>query len=570
MQEFQEFIKSGGAMSSIPLLLFFCICFGWVARRLKLPSILGYMLGGILMGHNLLDLISTESSQILLVINHIALGLMSLTIGTHINFHRLKNSGRRVFFSSFFDITFPFFLVSSISHYGFNLPGHLAIILGALSVSTAPATIIAMVIESKSRGTLVNTLLPMVAINNVTCIIFFSLTINYLNISFSDNQGIFLNTLHSLTVSAREIVLSMAIALGMGFALKRISQALSAHPGEMLTGVFFMVMATAGISLSLNMNPMLPNLFMGIYISNSGSHKAKIIDTFEDIQHLIIILFFGMAGTHVNFNNISQTGGIIVVFILARFVGKYCGGFLGAWLTRSPGRIIKYLGFTTIPQAGVVIGLVILAYEIPQLVPSMGLLTAVVLISVNINEFIGPILNKWAFEKAGEAGQDRDKLIDFLGEEFIHPNLKGQTKEEIIKEMCRFLVRSHDINEENLEHFEQVVLARENDQSTALGNNVAIPHGIISNGSSDILGAMGLVRNGLDFNAPDGKKVYLIILLLTPKEKGTKHLKILAEIVKLVSDNQVREQLVKSKSAAEMFEVIHHIEHDKFNYFIDE
>ncbi len=557
-------------MSSVPLLIFFCLIFGEIAKKLRLPSILGYMAGGVFMGHDILNLISEKTNETLEIINYIALGLMSLTIGTHINFHKLKNSGRRIFITSFFEISLTFGFVFALCFYFFELSPYVSFLLAAIALETAPATTITLVQETKAKGTLINTLLPMVAINNVACIILFGFTLNFIGHSHSGKEDVLIRLYNSLLISGRELVLGGFIAWIMGYSLKRLAAKFSSHPGEMLTGVFFLIMATAGICLALKINPMMPCLFMGIYISNSGTHRASIINTFEDIQHLIIVLFFGLAGTHVNFSSFQPAALYIMGFIIARFGGKYIGSYLGSFITRSPKRIRNFLGLTTLPQAGLSIGLIVLAYQIEELKPYMGLLTAIVLVSVNINEFIGPILVKFSLNKSGEAGQDREKIISFLGEEFIHPNLKATTKEEAIQELVRFLIRSHNLSMDNLEHFESIVLEREKEQSTALGDGIAIPHGIVSEGADDILGAIGLIPNGLECDAPDGKPVYLMIMLLTPKKKGTKHLKVLAEIVKLVENKHIREQLFKAKTAAGLFEIIHHHEHETFNYFVNE
>ncbi len=567
--ELRTFLNSnGGELASLPLLIFFCMIFGMLFKKFRLPVITGFMVGGMLMGPTGLDFISHKTSEILQLFNHIALGLMVLTIGTHVNFHRLKNSGRRIFFCAIFDNILPFVLVYTVIHYGFKQSQMLSLILGAIAISTAPATTIALVQENKARGTLVSTLLPLVAINNVICIIIFSFSIGFID-EATRQSDIISSIWFSLQLGFVDIVKAITLGCLMGWALKKYAEKFGSHPGELLTGIFFFVMATTGISIGFEMNAMLPCLVMGIYISNTGAKHATIINTFEEVQHIILLLFFGVAGSHVHFESFSSAGWIIFAFIGARFVGKVAGSSLGAFVSRAPVRLIKFLGLATIPQAGVAIGLLVLAFEIEALQDQIELLSAIVIVAVNLNEIIGPILSKVAFIKSGEAGQDRDKLIDFLGEEFVLYDLKSTEKEEAIEELIKFLIKSHNLSMDRFEEFVKVVHDRELEQSTALGNSVAIPHGIIED-EEGIIGVLGLSRKGIDFNASDKQAVHLVILLLTPKDQATKHLKILAEMVKLVHDPYVRKQIFESESAAELYEVIHHEEHRTFNYFLDD
>jgi len=569
MEILREFLKSNGELTSLPLLLLLCLACGYLARRLKLPSILGYMLGGLMMGPNFWDFMTDDTSKTLLAISHIALGLMSLTIGTHIHFHRLRNSGKRVFACAFFDNLLPCVFVFLVCRYGFNLSYSLSGLLGAVSISTAPATIIQLVTENRARGTLISTLLPMVAINNFVCIIAFGMLINAIKISGLETNTVMVMLSHISLLTLFELLKSIGIAWVMGYALKEIADRTKGRSGELLTGVFVLIMATVGISDGLNINPMLPCLFTGIYLANSGHHSGDVLRTFEEIQHIILVIFFGMAGTHISFHYFSIASYIIIGVVLARAAGKILGSTLGSLLTSAPKRIREYLGLATIPQAGVAIGLIVLAYDVPALKEYVEMLTAVVIVSVSVNEILGPIFVKLSFFKTGEANHDRKKLISFIGEEYIHPRLKSNDRIGAIEELINFAIRAHDLPKSKFDEISEAIIAREKEQATSIGNGIAIPHGIIGS-SNEIIGAIGLSKNGIDFEAVDNKKVHLMFLLITPKNLANQHLKILAEIVKLVEDKNIRKKLFASKSAAELYEIIRVIEHEKFNYFIDE
>ncbi len=565
----QVFLKSGHELYTIPIMLFFCLLLGYLAKKIRLPSILGYIAGGVLVGEGVLDIVSVKTSETMKTIDHIALGLVSLTIGMYLNFYRLRHASRRLIFCAFFDITLPFIFVYCVVFYLFDQPLYFSLLLGAISVSTAPATTIAIIKENKAKGTLINTLLPLVAINNVACIILFGLAVNFLRLDDTQSYDFLTNILLSSLYAGKELLIALCISVIMGVILIKYDSKSNDNSGELLTGLFFLIMAAAGISTILEINPMLSALFLGIFIANFHNNRNKISKTFEDIQHIVLILFFGIAGTHVHFSEFSASFLIIFAFFFARLSGKYIAAVAGGLISRSPVRITKYLGFTTIPQAGVAIGLLILALEIPQLSDKIALFSSIIIISVNVNEFFGPILTKFALDKSGESGQDRTKLIEFLGEEYIHPNLKSKLKLQAIEELVTFLVKTHNLPAKKTQSFIDAVVAREQLQPTGLEQGVAVPHGIIQEGT-DIIGVMGLSKQGLDFQARDKKPVHLLILLLTPKELASKHLKVMAEMLKLVENKKVQDRIFNANSAADIYEAIKESEMVDFNYFLDE
>jgi len=504
-----------------------------MAKKIRIPSITGYILAGIVIGRSGLDLISDRTMESMETLNHIALGLMALTIGTHVNFHRLRNSGKRVAYCSFFENVFTFVLVYVTFFYGLHMDRLFSLVLAAISVSTAPVTTIAIVQETKSRGTLVSTLLPMVAVNNVTCILLFGLVANALGYGTVPGNSLLSNIWHVGLGGVKVVIIALVLGIIMGYILNRYSVLKKHHHGELLTGIFFLVMATAGVALSLNLNPMLPCLFMGIVISNWGTNRKEVTTAFEEIQHIIIVIFFGMAGTHVSFSQLSTAGLFVLIYFFVRAAGKLSGSFTGGLVANIPFRITKYIGPTLLPQAGVAVGLVIFARDIPQLSNNVDFLTTIVLAAVALNEIIAPPLVKWSLIKAKEANKDRAKLIEFLGEDYILPDVKATEKTAAIKELTKFLLKSHDVSEDIYEKLVQTVLDREAKMPTGIGEGVAIPHGMIEEGP-DIWGVIGLSRKGIHFDSLDGKPVHLLVLIVTPKAHvANKHIKILAENSKI-------------------------------------
>ena len=550
----------------LSLLVILGLILAELANKIHLPRISGYILSGIIIGHPVLDLITLDDYENLQNINLVALGLMSITIGAHLNFHKLKNSGKRVIFVLISESFLSFILVFIVMYFMASQTLLLSLLIASISIATAPAATVAIVKEAKAKGLLVNTLMPVVAMNNVLCILVFGFVTSL--IILNDSSAGF-DMIQFITIVGKELFFATIIGVIAGYLLKIFAEKTITSNRSVLTLVFLTVLLVTGVSKILNINPMLPSMIIGIYISNQSHHRVKILSIFEDIEYLIIIIFFSLAGAHIDIASLSIAGLAAVLYFLARGIGKYLGGNFGAYISKSPPRIYKNIGGTLIPQAGVAIGLVIMAGEIEVLSPVISFLTTLILAVVAINEIVGPPMTKWALVRSGDAGQDRPKLIEFLVEDYILPNIKSKTKQEVIKELVDFFIKSHKGTAELRDEILKSVTERENLSSTAIGHGIAIPHGTIKEGPI-IWGALGLSRTGIEFDAIDKKPVHLFVLIITPIDhKNDLHLAVLSEISKMLSVDEIRDKLFESRTAAEVCEILTHQENRNFNQFLD-
>lgn len=145
------------------------------------------------------------------------------------------------------------------------------------------------------------------------------------------------------------------------------------------------------------------------------------------------------------------------------------------------------------------------------------------------------------------------KLSDLLNEKAICTSLKSSAKEEVIEELVNLLEEAHGIDSGG-EILNRVV-EREAMMSTGIGNGVAIPHGKARSIHS-LLAACGIAPEGLDFQSVDGESVILFILLVSPEEFRGPHVRALANISRLLKEEDTREHLKRSASAQEFLEVL--------------
>lgn len=152
-------------------------------------------------------------------------------------------------------------------------------------------------------------------------------------------------------------------------------------------------------------------------------------------------------------------------------------------------------------------------------------------------------------------GADRNEidLTTLLKEKFINLKLDSNDKKEVISELAELVAQSKQLTSKKT--FFNAILEREDLGSTGIGNGVAIPHAKTKVAKDFIL---GFARNdeGIDFGALDGEKTYLFFILASPKEEVGGHLKILAEISRLVKDKFIVELLRRAKDKKEILKII--------------
>jgi nitrogen PTS system EIIA component len=145
------------------------------------------------------------------------------------------------------------------------------------------------------------------------------------------------------------------------------------------------------------------------------------------------------------------------------------------------------------------------------------------------------------------------KITDILNPEMVLPELKGNTKSDVLHELAGYLASKH--REIDPAALSAVLAERERLGSTAIGDGIAIPHGKLA-GVNDIIGVFGRHVRGVDFDSLDGGPTHLFFLLVAPEDSASLHLKALARVSRLMKDPAFRERLSSAPDAAEIFRLI--------------
>lgn len=443
----------------------------------------------------------------------------------------------------------------------------LLVLLATTSIATAPATIIALVKETRSKGVFVKTLIAAVALNNMACIILFEIARAFLRPGAAGGS----NIVESMLQPATQLVGAMLIGGLMGLGVELIGR-VTVRRQLLATAAIAALLLASGLATLYGFSPLLACLVIGLVQTNLSPSREKLVYTaFEDFDPVILSIFFTLAGMHLKLEHLETVGLIAALFFVGRFCGKVLAADLAMRLAGATENVRRNLGVALIPQAGVAVGLVILIQEDPGFASIADTFAAVVLSVVTISEIVGPILTRRSLARCGEIDMDRSRLIDFIQEHDIITELEAETKEEAIRKLIDVFVRTHRLSEAEQAAFLQSVLDREEQMSTCLGGGLAIPHGELQE-REGIIGIMGLSRRGLNFETPDGKPVHCMVLLATPPDQRQRHLEVLAALARHIGTNpEVQRSLFNASSPAHAYEIIHHGEAAlDFNYFLEE
>lgn len=393
---------------------------GHVAQRVRLPSLIGYMIFGVILGPSILNLFDEPTMEDLSFLTGITLGFVAFSIGSELSLSSLKRLGTGIIsiilaesFGAFFVVVAAVYLLTR------DLP--LSIIFGAMAPASAPAGTVAVIQEYKAKGSLTKALYAVVGFDDGLAIIIFgfaaALAKNLLIGEASDTTE---SLLPALWAPAMEIGLSLVTGGIIGFVFCQMVYKLQ-NSRDIFIILFGAVFLATGLSIRWHLSLILTNMMVGFVLVNYRREALvqRVRIPLLEIMPLVFILFFCLAGANLKLSAIPALGSLGAVYILGRSAGLIGGARLGGLLGRVDEKVKKYLGMGILSQAGVAIGLSLIAkYEFAQLdaqynLPHAATIGATALTTITATciffEIIGPILTKFALKKAGEIPHDGSK-----------------------------------------------------------------------------------------------------------------------------------------------------------------
>ena len=397
MPQIQQSIQAAQPVASViisvALMLFAGFLMTRVTKLLRLPNVTAYILAGILIGPYCLDLVPQTIIDGTDFLSDIALAFIAFSTGEFFKLDVLKRSGMRVVWITIFEAVLASVLVFILTYFVLRLDLAFSIVLAALASATAPASTMMTIRQTGAKGEFVDTLLQVVALDDVVGLVLYSVAISVALSSLNGTGGFTFETL------GKPILVNLAVLLlgcVFGLVMKLMMPKKRSTDNKLIISVA-LLFAFCGVCALLDVSPLLGCMSMGTVYTNIADDD-KLFKQLAYFSPPILLLFFVRSGMSFQLDALFSAEGALdgvpliaigVSYFLVRILGKYLGAWLGCFLTKRPKELRRYLGLALIPQAGVAIGLAALGAR--TLGGTMGSdLQTIILASSVLYELMGP------------------------------------------------------------------------------------------------------------------------------------------------------------------------------------
>ena len=430
------------ALLSISISLLAGLLLSRLAKLAKLPAVTAYLVAGILVGPYCLGAFgvkgmgftSMEELEGYSLLCDVALGFIAFSIGNEFRVSQLKKIGKQATIVGIFQAVVTTLLVDCvliIIHLAnpAKLPLEAAIVLGAIASATAPAATLMVVKQYKAKGPVTDILLPVVALDDAVGLVLFA-------ISFGIAKALVVGSVSIISIILNpliEIVGSLALGALMGFLFNFCEQFFHSRSKRLAVSVAFVFLTIALADLKfefgevhIGFSNLLVCMMLGTIFCNVCDFSEELMDRVDRWTAPLFIIFFVTSGAELNLSVLTKASIILigVVYLISRSTGKYVGANVSSRMANCDDNIVKYLGITLLPQAGVALGMANMVKDAVEFVSEpqiASIVVSITLFAVLVYELVGPALTKMALLKAGD----------------INPEGKTSAREEHAKKMAK-------------------------------------------------------------------------------------------------------------------------------------
>lgn len=388
-----------------------------LAKKVGLPAVTAYLVAGVIIGPYLLGQFGigfnsdSNSPEHYKILCDLALGFIAFAIGNEFRLEQLKKVGKQATIVGIAQAIVTTIIVDAgLIGLSFILPeGCLplpaAIILGAVATATAPAATLMVVRQYKAKGPVTDILLPVVALDDAVGLVVFA-------ISFGVAGAINTGTVDPISMIVNpllEVVLSLVLGTLMGLLFTLTERFFFSRSKRMAVSVTFVMLTVAISSLKfeighvhIGFSSLLACMMLGTIFCNICDFSEELMERADRWTAPLLILFFVISGAELNLGVFTNWVFVVIgiAYIVFRCIGKYFGARWSAKISGCDENIVKYLGITLFPQAGVALGM---ASQALTFGGEIGVLAqSITLFAVLIYELVGPALTKIALTKAGD------------------------------------------------------------------------------------------------------------------------------------------------------------------------
>ena len=388
------------------------------AKLLGLPAVTGYLVAGLLIGPYLLGAFgiqglgfnSMEQVESMSILTQTALGFIAFTISNEFRLSQLKAIGKQAAVIGIFQALITTLVVdAALIGLHFIIPDKFslsaAIVLGAVATATAPAATLMVVRQYKAKGPLTDILLPVVALDDAVGLVVFAVSFGVARAMSVGDTSIISMVLEPIL----EVVFSLLLGLVMGLLFTFCERFFHSRSKRLAMSVTFVLLTVALSMLEINIadtvhikfSSLLVCMMLGAVFCNICDFSEELMDRVDRWTAPLFVLFFVFSGAELDLSVFTDLAIVLigVVYVVTRSAGKCSGAYLSAKSVKCSPHIVKYLGITLLPQAGVALGM---ATKAETLGPEGHIVASITLFAVLIYEIVGPTLTKIALTKAGD------------------------------------------------------------------------------------------------------------------------------------------------------------------------
>lgn len=389
---------------------------GEAAKKLKLPKVTGYILGGILISPELSGIVPRDFTTHTDLATGICLSFITFSVGGTLYLPRVRQMGKTILLVAFMEAEMsllfvflgflafaylypPFFAQSLV---GF-LPA-MSLLLASLASPTDPSATLAVVHEYGAEGEVTSLVIGVAAFDDVLGIVNYSVAVTAATALIAHQHT---GTERFILIPAFLVLGAIAIGVLFGIAFNVVVRFVDGEKESVLIILIFAFLALCyGSAGAAGLDELLATMAMGATVVNLSERRKKVFALLERYtEELIFVLFFTISGMHLNLSILRSNALLVGIFFVLRFAGKLVGTYAGGAMAGASERVRRYTAGGLIPQGGIVIGLALMMKQNPSFDPFSDLIISTMIGATVIHEILGPLFSKVSLRKAGEISE---------------------------------------------------------------------------------------------------------------------------------------------------------------------
>ncbi len=386
---------------------------GEAAKKLRLPKVTGYILGGILISPGFSGIVPRDFTTHTDLVTSICLSFITFSVGGTLYLPRVRQMGKTIILvalmeaeTSFLFVFLGFLAFASLYPAFFAQPllaflPAMSLLLASLASPTDPSATLAVVHEYGAKGEVTSLVLGVAAFDDVLGIVNYSIAVTAATALISHQHA---GTGRFLLIPSLLVFGAIVMGVLFGIAFNAVVRFAAGEKESVLIILVFAFLALCyGSAGAAGLDELLATMAMGATVVNLCECRERIFSLLERYtEELIFVLFFTISGMHLNLSILRSNALLVCIFFVLRFAGKVVGTYAGGVMAGASERVRRYTAGGLIPQGGIVIGLALMMKQNPSFDAISDLIISTVIGATVIHEILGPLFSRISLTLAGD------------------------------------------------------------------------------------------------------------------------------------------------------------------------